>query len=56
MISGPTSGVLVSSGMRWARSIQTPHLLLHPEKKVGLTPRHVERIERWLNRIGGGRP
>ncbi|HUY23726.1 MAG TPA: HAD domain-containing protein [Candidatus Saccharimonadales bacterium] len=44
---------MVSSGMRWARTIQTPHLLVHPEKKVGLTPHHVGRIERWVETIAG---
>lgn len=45
---------LVSSGMRWARTIQQPHLLIRPEKKVGLTPRHVERIEKWVRVLGDG--
>ena len=45
-----------SSGMRWARTITQPHLLIRPEKKVGLTPRHVARIERWLKKIGSGSP
>ena len=47
---------MVSSGMRWARKIAQPHLLVRPEKKVGLTPRHLVRIERWLNKIGGWSP
>ena len=45
---------LVSSGMRWARTIQQPHLLIRPEKKVGLTPLHVARIEKWLQVLGDG--
>ncbi|MHB1526527.1 MAG: HAD domain-containing protein [Candidatus Dormibacteria bacterium] len=44
---------MVSSGMRWGRTIQTPHLLIRPEKKVGLTPRHIERMERWVEMIVG---
>ncbi len=47
---------MVSSGMRWARTIQQPHLLIRPEKKVGLTPRDLDRIEGWLNKIGGSSP
>jgi hypothetical protein len=46
---------MVSSGMRWARTVQTPHLLIRPEKKVGLTPRHLVRIARWLDTVGDGR-
>ncbi len=47
---------MASSGMRWARTIQQPHLLIRPEKKVGLTPHHVARIERWLNETGSRSP
>jgi hypothetical protein len=28
-----------------------PTLLIRPEKEVGLTPRDVDRIERWLETI-----
>lgn len=34
-------------GRRWACSLAAPHLLIRPEKTVGLTPAHVRKIERW---------
>jgi len=40
-----------TSGRPWARKLPVPTLLIRPEKEVGLTPRDVDRIERWLETI-----
>jgi hypothetical protein len=50
-----------TSGRPWARKLPVPALLIRPEKRVGLTPRDVDRIERWLETIAvpwseGSRP
>jgi hypothetical protein len=40
-----------TSGRPWARRLPVPTLLIRPEKGVGLTPRDVDRIERWIEAI-----
>lgn len=36
---------------RWARSRAVPHLIIQPQKTIGLTPAHVRKIERWCRDV-----
>jgi hypothetical protein len=43
---------LDSSGRPWAQRLSVPSLLIRPHKNVGLTPRHLEAMERWVGDLG----
>jgi hypothetical protein len=43
---------LVSSGRPWARRLPVPSLLIRPQKKIGLTPAHLDAMERWVGQFG----
>ena len=40
-----------TSGRPWARRLP-PSLLIRPQKAMGLTPAHLDAMERWLDRLG----
>ncbi len=40
------------SGRPWARKLSVPSLLIRPRKNIGLTPHHLNAIERWVSGLG----
>lgn len=43
---------LDTSGRPWARRLPVPSLLIRPQKAMGLTPAHLDAMERWLDKLG----